>query len=182
VRTVELRKASWEEFDLNNAIWSIPAERMKMRRPHLVPLSRQAVAALRELYALTGGGKVLFPSYRKPGQVMSATTLNQALKRMGYGGRFSSHGFRSTATTILGLLGYPEKRVDLQLAHSKKNKDSSRAPYDHTKFVESRKVIMQDWADILDALQAGKSVEDVTKAFGPMSKRRTALLRVIERE
>lgn len=72
---------------------------------------------------------------------MSATTLNQALKRMGYGGRFSSHGFRSTATTILGLLGYPEKRVDLQLAHSKKSKDSSRAPYDHTKFVESRKVL-----------------------------------------
>ncbi|MCZ7559743.1 MAG: hypothetical protein M5U30_06615 [Burkholderiaceae bacterium] len=113
---------------------------------------------------------------------MSATTLNQALKRMGYGGRFSSHGFRSTATTILGLLGYPEKRVDLQLAHSKKSKDSSRAPYDHTKFVESRKVIMQDWADILDSLQAGKPVEGVTKAFGPMSKRRTALLRVIERE
>jgi len=182
VRTVELRKASWEEFDLDNAMWSIPSERMKMRRPHLVPLSRQAVAALRELHALTGGGKVLFPSYRKPGQVMSATTLNQALKRMGYGGRFSSHGFRSTATTILGLLGYPEKRVDLQLAHSKKSKDSSRAPYDHTKFVESRKVIMQDWADILDSLQAGKPVEGVTKAFGPMSKRRTALLRVIERE
>ena len=75
-----------------------------------------------------------------------------------------------------------EKRVDLQLAHSKKSKDSSRAPYDHTKFVESRKVIMQDWADILDSLQAGKPVEGVTKAFGPMSKRRTALLRVIERE
>src|SRR3546814_2437007 len=82
-------------------MWSIPAERMKMRRPHLVPLSRQTLAALRELHALTGGGKVLFPSYRKPGQVMSATTLNQALKRMGYAGRFSSHGFRSTATTIL---------------------------------------------------------------------------------
>jgi integrase len=128
VRTVELRKASWEEFDLDNAMWSIPSERMKMRRPHLVPLSRQAVAALRELHALTGGGKVLFPSYRKPGQVMSATTLNQALKRMGYGGRFSSHGFRSTATTILGLLGYPEKRVDLQLAHSKRARTHRARP------------------------------------------------------
>jgi len=182
VRTVELRKASWDQFDLDNAMWTIPAERMKMRRPHLVPLSRQALVALKELHALTGGGQALFPSYRKPGQVMSATTLNQALKRMGYGGRFSSHGFRSTATTILGLLGYPEKRVDLQLAHSKKSKDSSRAPYDHTRFVESRKVIMQDWADILDALRTGQSVEEVTQAFGPLSERRTALLRVIERE
>ncbi|OZI64310.1 MULTISPECIES: tyrosine-type recombinase/integrase [Alcaligenaceae] len=182
VRTVELRKSTWEEFDLDAAVWTIPAERMKMRRPHIVPLSKQAMVALRELHALTGGGKALFPSYRKPGQVMSATTLNQALKRMGYAGRFSSHGFRSTATTILSLLGYPEKRVDLQLAHSKRAKDSSRAPYDHTKFIGSRKIIMQDWADILDSLQAGMSVDDVTQLFGPLSERRTALLRVIERE
>lgn len=182
VRTVELRKASWSEFDLDAAIWTIPAERMKMRRPHMVPLSVQTLAALYELQALTGGGKVLFPSYRKPGQVMSATTLNQALKRMGYAGRFSSHGFRSTATTILSLLGYPEKRVDLQLAHSKRSKDSSRAPYDHTKFVESRKIIMQDWADILDCLHARMPVKEITDTFGPMSERRTALLRVIERE
>ena len=114
--------------------------------------------------------------------MMSGTDLNEALERVGLGGLFCPRGYVLTATTILGLLGYPEKRVDLQLAHSKKNKDSSRAPYDHTKFVESRKVIMQDWADILDALKSEKSVEDVTRAFGPMSKRRTALLRVIERE
>ncbi|HEY9224890.1 MAG TPA: integrase arm-type DNA-binding domain-containing protein [Variovorax sp.] len=180
VRTVELRKSQWVEFDLDNATWLVPAERMKMRRPHIVPLSKQAVAALRELHALTGGGKVLFPSYRKPGQVMSATTLNQSLKRMGYGGRFSSHGFRSTATTLLGLLGYPENRVDLQLAHSKK--DSSRAPYDHAKYVSSRTILMQDWADILDALERGDTVAQITNAFGPMSKRRAALLKVIERE
>src|SRR3546814_15631452 len=119
VRTGAGRKGFWEELDLDHAMWSVPAQRMKMRRPHLVPLSRQTLAALRELHALTGGGKVLFPSYRKPGQVMSATTLNQALKRMGYAGRFSSHGFRSPATTILGLLGYPEQRVDLQLPPSR---------------------------------------------------------------
>lgn len=113
---------------------------------------------------------------------MSATTLNRALERMGYLGRFSSHGFRSTATTALGLLSYPENRVDLQLAHSKRSKDSSRAPYDHTKYIASRTIIMKDWADILDALARGDSVKKVMAAFGPLSKRRAALLRVIERE
>lgn len=182
VRTVELRKAHWCEFDPDNAIWIIPAERMKMRQPHIVPLSKQAVTALKELQKLTGGGEVLFPSYRKPGQVMSATTLNKALERMGYLGRFSGHGFRSTATTLLGLLSYPENRVDLQLAHSKRKKDSSRAPYDHTKFLSSRKIIMQDWADILDALAHGDEMKKVMERFGPLSRRRTALLKVIERE
>lgn len=182
VRTVELRKALWNEFDLVNAMWTIPGERMKMRQPHIVPLSKQAVAALKELHTLTGGGDVLFPSYRKPGQVMSATTLNKALERMGYAGRFSSHGFRSTATTLLGLLSYPENRVDLQLAHSKRKKDSSRAPYDHARFIASRKILMQDWADILDALARGDEMQKVMDTFGPLSKRRSALLKVIERE
>lgn len=182
VRTVELRKARWREFDLDNAIWVIPAERMKMREPHVVPLSKQAIGVLKELHKLTGGGDVLFPSYRKPGQVMSATTLNKALERMGYAGRFSGHGFRSTATTILGLLSYPENRVSLQLAHSKRKKDSSRAPYDHTKFIASRTMLMQGWADILDALAGGKLMKSLMKGFGPLSKRRAALLKVIERE
>lgn len=182
VRTAELRKAMWVEFDLDNALWIVPAGRMKMRDPHIVPLSKQAIALLRELHALTGGGKMLFPGFRKPGTVMSATTLNKVLERMGYGGQFSSHGFRSTATTLLGLLSYPENRVDLQLAHSKRKKDSSRAPYDHTKFLASRTAIMQDWADILDALAAGGQMTEIAEAFGPLSKRRRALLKVIERE
>lgn len=180
VRTVELRKATWDQFDLETAIWTIPAEHMKMRRSHIVPLSTQAVSALKELHVLTGGGKILFPNYRRPKQIMSPTTLNRALERLGYGGRFSAHGFRSTATTVLGLLGYPENRVDLQLAHAKK--DSSRAPYDHTKHISSRTLLMQDWADILDALAQGQTVTQVTNAFGPMSERRAALLKVIERE
>lgn len=182
VRTIELRKAEWIEFDLESAIWTIPAERMKMRQPHIVPLSRQAIVLLEELKALTGGGRFLFPSFRKPGRVISATTLNKVLERMGYLGRFSSHGFRSTATTLLGLLSYPENRVDLQLAHSKRKKDPSRAPYDHTKYITSRKMIMQDWADILDALVRGDSLDAMMENFGPMSERRTALLRVTERE
>lgn len=180
VRTVELRKAAWKEFDLDNAMWTIPKERMKMRRPHLVPLSQQAVTALRELHRLTGNGDFLFPNYRRPTEVMSPTTLNRALDRLGFGGRFSSHGFRSTATTLLGLLGYPDKQVDRQLAHLQK--DSSRAPYDHTKFINSRRIMMQDWADILDDLKSGKTVAQVTEAFGPLSARRVALLKVIERE
>ncbi len=182
VRTAELRKAKWTEFDLKNAIWTVPAGRMKMRQPHIVPLSKQAIELLEELQKLTGGGEFLFPSFRKPGQVISATTLNKALERMGYLGRFSSHGFRATATTLLGLLSYPENRVDLQLAHSRRKKDSSRAPYDHTKYIASRKIIMQDWADILDALADGASMEQVMEDFGPLSDRRTALLRVTERE
>lgn len=182
VRTAELRKAKWTEFDLKNAIWTVPAGRMKMRQPHIVPLSKQAIELLEELQKLTGGSEFLFPSFRKPGQVISATTLNKALERMGYLGRFSSHGFRATATTLLGLLSYPENRVDLQLAHSRRKKDSSRAPYDHTKYIASRKIIMQDWADILDALADGASMEQVMEGFGPLSDRRTALLRVTERE
>lgn len=182
VRTAELRKAHWSEFDLDSAMWTVPAGRMKMRDPHIVPLSKQAIVLLKELHTLTGGGKVLFPGFRKPGTVMSATTLNKVLERMGYGGQFSSHGFRSTATTLLGLLSYPENRVDLQLAHSKRKKDSSRAPYDHTKYIASRKIIMQDWADILDAMARGDSMNEVMATFGPLSKRRRALLRVIERE
>lgn len=180
VRTVELRKATWDQFDLEAALWTIPAKHMKMRRAHIVPLSKQTVSILKELQLLTGGGKILFPNYRKPKEIMSATTLNRALERLGYGGRFSAHGFRSTATTLLGLLGYPENRVDLQLAHAKKS--SSRAPYDHTKYISSRRFIMQDWADVLDALAGGTSPAQVTADFGPMSERRSMLLRVIERE
>lgn len=182
VRTAELRKAQWSEFDLDNAIWIIPAGRMKMRDPHIVPLSNQAITLLKELHAFTGGSAMLFPSFRKPGKVLSATTLNKVLERMGYGGRFSSHGFRATATTLLGLLSYPENRVDLQLAHSKRKKDSSRAPYDHTKYLASRKLVMQDWADILDALARGQTMNKMMEYFGPLSKRRRALLEVIERE
>ena len=180
VRTTELRKAEWTEFNLDNARWTIPDEKMKMRRPHLIPLSKQAVAALKELKTLTGGGKYLFPNYRRPTTFMCATTLNRALGCLGFTGHFSSHGFRSTATTLLGLLGYPDKLVDRQLAH--KEKDSSRAPYDHAKFISSRRMMMQDWVDILDNLAAGSSVEKVTDTFGPISERRNAFLKVIERE
>lgn len=180
VRTIELRQAKWSELDLDNQLWFIPKERMKMRRPHLVPLSRQAIALLRVLHAITGHGEVLFPNLRQATGVIAPTTFNRVIDLLGYGGRFSAHGFRATATTTLGLLGYPDKQVDLQLAHSKKG--SSRAPYDHSRFLGSRALIMQDWADILDALSEGATFQQITYAFGPLSERRTALLRVTERE
>lgn len=180
VRTIEVRRATWDQFNLDSATWSIPAENMKMRRPHIVPLSRQAVGLLNELHTVTGNGRYLIPNARHPDRPIGSTTLNNALNALGYHGRFSMHGFRSTATTILSLLSYPEKRIALQLAHIKK--DSSRAPYDHTKYISSRRIIMQDWADIWDDFSKNKSMDEVTQQYGPLSERRSALLGVVERE
>lgn len=181
VRTGELRHARWEEFDLQAGLWHIPATRMKMRRAHIVPLSAQAQVRLRELHMLTGHGAVLFPNMRNPGQgVMGRSSLNRAIGCLGYAGRFSAHGFRATATTLLGLLGYPDKQVDLQLAH--RRLDSARAPYDHARFLSSRRALMQDWADILEQLEAGLTLEQITHEFGPVSVRRAAFLGVVQRE
>lgn len=180
VRPSELRLARWQEFDFDNAVWVVPKERMKMRRPHMVPLSRQALAMLRSLRAWSGHGPTLFPNRRDPDGVLAASSFNHAIGRLGYGGRFSAHGFRATATTLLGLLGYPDKLVDLQLAH--RRRDASRAPYDHARFVGSRTLLMQDWADILSALADGERYARLSQAFGPLSERRTRMLSVIERE
>lgn len=181
VRTGELRQAQWQEFDLQAGLWQIPQERMKMRRPHIVPLSRQALDLLRQLQALTGDHSVLFPNQRAPHNgVMGRSSLNRAIGCLGFAGRFSAHGFRATATTLLGLLGYPDKQVDLQLAHRKL--DGSRAPYDHARFLNSRRQLMQDWADILTALEQGGTLEQVTQEFGPISRRRAALLAIVQRE
>ena len=180
VRTIELRRATWDQIDFKNALWSIPAQNMKMRRPHLVPLSTQSLQLLQQLQQKTGQQPYLFPNARQPERMMGSTTLNHAINALGFQGRFSAHGFRSTATTLFGLLSYPENRVDLQLAHRKR--DGSRAPYDHTKYVSSRRILMQDWADIWDALAQGASMQYITHEFGPLSSRREQLLRVTERE
>lgn len=180
VRTIELRRATWDQIDFNNALWSIPAQNMKMRRPHLVPLSTQSLQLLQQLQQKTGQQPYLFPNARQPERMMDSTTLNHAINALGFQGHFSAHGFRSTATTLFGLLSYPENRVDLQLAHRKR--DGSRAPYDHTKYVSSRRILMQDWADIWDALAQGVSMQYITHEFGPLSSRREQLLRVTERE
>ncbi|MCX6846048.1 MAG: tyrosine-type recombinase/integrase [Verrucomicrobia bacterium] len=151
VRTAELRKAEWTEFDLDNAEWRIPAHRMKMRNPHIVPLSVEAVDLLKELRNYTGGSGFLFPNYRRPADCMTATTLNRALERMGFNGKesmgFSAHGFRATASTILNELGYRPDVIERQLAHAERNK--VRASYNHAEYMQQRREMMQTWADLL---------------------------------
>jgi integrase len=164
VRTAELRKATWSEFDLERALWEIPAERMKMRTPHLVPLSKQALELLRRLKAIDGSRPLLFPNHRDPTRPMCPTTLNRRLERMGYAGYFSAHGFRATATTRLVSMGWSEPVVDRQLAHQERNK--TRRSYNHAAFMDERVPMMQAWADFLDALQSGASVVPFRRGKG----------------
>jgi integrase len=169
VRTVELRAATWGEIDFHRAEWRIPAERMKMREPHIVPLSNQAVELLDELHRLTGGGRFLFPNYRRPTTCMSATTLNRALERMGFCGQdgigFSAHGFRATASTILNEAGFRGEVIERQLAHKERNK--VRASYNQAQYLEERRTMMQDWADMVDEItQAGELGSKHSQARG----------------
>lgn len=154
VRTVELRKAPWVEFDLDGAEWKIPAERMKMRRPHVVPLPRQAVALLRELQKITGSGDWLFPNFRRPNDVMSATTINRALEHMGYAsGLWTGHDFRATASTQLHEMGCRPEVIERQLAHVEGNK--TKAAYNHAEYLTERREMMQAWADWIDSIPEG---------------------------
>ena len=148
-RTSELIEAPWTEFDLDRARWDIPKERMKMKTPHIVPLSRQAVEVLRALKLLTGNGRLVFPGALDKEKPMSNNTLLYALYRLGYQGRMTGHGFRGLASTILNESDFDDEHVDLQLAHMKRNKVS--AAYNHAKYLKQRTVMMQWWADYLDA-------------------------------
>jgi integrase len=155
VRPGELRAAQWSEFNLEAAEWRIPAERMKMRERHIVPLSRQAIALLRELRALTGSGKYLFPSLRDPTRSMSYNTVTFALRRLGYSGEeMTAHGFRAMASTCLNELGWAPDIIERQLAHAERNK--VRAAYNRAERLADRRTMMQAWADYLDGLRAGK--------------------------
>lgn len=156
VRPSELREATWSEFDLDSAEWRIPAERMKMGEPHIVPLAPQVVALLRELYTLTGHQQWLFPNIRRPKEPMTATTLNRALENMGYGGKFSSHGFRATAATILNEQGWNPDYIERQLAHAPRNK--VRAAYNRAQYLTERRTMLESWANFIDGLAAGASV------------------------
>jgi integrase len=165
VRPGELRTAEWSEFDLDASTWRIPAERMKMREAHIVPLSRQAVELLRELHSITGGSRFLFPNMRRPKTCMTATTMNRSLERMGYGGgRLSAHGFRATASTMLNELGYRPDVIERQLAHQPRNK--TRASYNQAEYLAERTVMMQEWADLLDQLASGKGKGTLMRKTG----------------
>jgi len=157
VRTVELRKAEWQEFDLDNAIWRIPAHKMKMKEEHIVPLSTQAIALLRELKVWTGNRTTLFPNYRTPANLMTATTINRSLERMGYAGKLSGHGFRGTASTILHEKGYRPEVIERQLAHAERNQ--VKAAYNHAEYLQERITMMQDWASLIDELSKQQSAD-----------------------
>ena len=159
VRTKELRETPWTEVDLERAEWRIAGQRMKMRQPHIVLLSRQTVALLRELHTHTGGCDFLFPNHRNPNTCMTRTTLNRALERMGFNGRdsigFSAHGFRATASTILNEIGFRPDVIERQLAHADRNK--VRAAYNQGEYLEERRNMMQQWADLLDHFANGSA-------------------------
>ncbi len=154
VRTGELRYAKWNEIDFERAVWEIPAERMKMRRPHIVPLSKQVIDLFREQKEYTNGINTdwVFPNQVRPKDAMSEGTILGAIKRMGYTGRMTGHGFRALAmSTIKERLGYRHEVVDRQLAHAQRNKID--AAYDRAKFLEERTKMMQEWADYLETIR-----------------------------
>lgn len=149
VRTSELIAARWDEIHFEEANWRIPAERMKMRSPHVVPLSRQALEALRTLHLLTGHSKLLFPGERDRSRSMSNNTILKSLERLGYKGRMTGHGFRGLASTILHEHGFEHAHIETQLAHQERNRVS--AAYNHALYLKQRAEMMQWWADRLDA-------------------------------
>ncbi len=159
VRTSELINAEWNEIDFDNALWSIPAERMKMKRPHKVPLSHQVIEILKAQKELTGHWPHVFPSPVKPKQPMSNNTILSALKGMGYRGRMTGHGFRSLAmSAIKEKLNYRHEVVDRQLAHVQKSQVDQA--YDRADYMDDRTKMMQDWSSYLDALAGnGKVIE-----------------------
>ncbi len=157
VRTSELICAQWSEFDTKAGRWDVPAERMKMRTPHIVPLSKQALAILAKLRAVSFDREFVFPGDIDPTKPMSNNTLLFALYRMGYRGRMTGHGFRGVASTILHEQGWPHEHIELQLAHQERNAVS--AAYNHALYLKPRAKMMQAWADHLDTLRLQKEKE-----------------------
>ena len=156
VRTSELIQAKWGEFNLSANEWRIPAERMKMNTPHIVPLATQSVELLETLKNITGDTDYLFPHLNNHKKTMSNNTILKALERMGYKGTMTGHGFRGIASTALHEQGFDHQHIELQLAHSERNEVS--AAYNHALYLTQRKAMMQQWADYLDDLKAGAKV------------------------
>lgn len=155
VRPGELRHAEWSEIDLDAAEWRIPAEKMKMKDPHIVPLSSQAVEVLTEILPITGKGRYVFPSVRTNARPMSENTVLAALRRMGFTKEeMSGHGFRAMASTVLHEQGWPSDVIERQLAHAERN--SIKAAYNHAQHLPERRKMMQAWADYLEKLRGGQ--------------------------
>jgi integrase len=156
VRTVELRCAEWQEFDLDAALWVVPAARMKMREAHTVHLSAQAVELLRAIQPLTGRGRYVFPGRKDREQPLTHETFRDVFKRAGYGGKFTPHGTRSTFSTYFNEAGAKHDVIELILAH--KEKDKIRRAYNHAEMLEQRRQLLQQWADLTDAWRSGAAV------------------------
>lgn len=154
VRPGELRAMEWAELDLDAALWTIPAARTKLRRVHLVPLSTQAVALIREMQPFTGAGRYVFPAAWTPGQPLSESALNVALIRLGYDRQTQTpHGFRTMASTRLHELGYDSDHIEMQLAH---HQSGVRGVYNQARYLPQRATMMQAWADHLDGLRSAR--------------------------
>lgn len=154
-RPGEIRAAEWSEFDFESAVWSIPAQKMKMRRPHRIPLASRSVEVLRDLHAVTGNGRFVFPSNRSRQRCMSENTINAALRRLGFAKEeMTAHGFRSAASSILNECGlWHADAIERQLAHV--DGDSVRRAYARADFWDERVRMMAWWADRCNEMQAG---------------------------
>jgi integrase len=155
VRTNELIGAEWSEFDVESAIWIVPAKRMKMKTEHVVPLSGQALTILRELRALGAGSRYVFPG-RNPDKPISNNTMLFALYRLGYKGKMTGHGFRTVASTILNESGFRGDVIERQLAHYERNE--VRGAYNRAEYLPDRRAMLQQWGDMLDSLAQGAQV------------------------
>ncbi len=156
VRTSELIGARWSEFDLDAGRWDIPAARMKMKTPHVVPLSDQAVNVLRTLHLISGHGELVFPGERDHAKPMSNNTILGALDRMGYKGRMTGHGFRGVASTLLHEMGFNHAHIELQLAHQER--DEVSAAYNYATYLDERAKMMQHWGDYLENCTTGRVI------------------------
>lgn len=161
-RKRELIETRWAEVDLDRAEWVISAERMKADKPHIVPLSRQALECFKRLKELAGDSPYVFPNLGDPRKPMGASTLNKVFDEIGWGGRFTPHGARSTASTALNSQGWSADAIERQLAHSER--DLVRAAYNHSDHMEQRIKMMQAWADYLDGLCSGANVTTIRRS------------------
>lgn len=152
-RPGEIRAMQWDELDLDKARWTLPIERTKMRREHVIPLSQQALEIIRSMIPISGGSKFVFPAFHSLRTPISENTVNQALRRLGYAGAMTAHGFRSTASSLLNeSMKWPPDVIEHALAHQ--DRDAVRATYNRTSYWDARVEMMQWWSDQLDELKA----------------------------